>query len=70
MAPYNSPIGAPVVRAEGPDNTGVYNLALQWDQHRVLVSQAEGVRVGPKVKVATHRLDSLTALRADERCWR
>ena len=48
-------------------DTGVYNLALQWDQHRVLASEAEGVRVGPKVKVATHRLDSLTALRADER---
>ncbi len=48
-------------------DTGVYNLALQWDQHRARASEAEGVRVGPKVQVATHRLDSLTALHADER---
>ena len=48
-------------------DTGRYNLALQWDQHRVRAGEAEGVHVGPKVGVATHRADSLTALRADER---
>ena len=48
-------------------DTGRYNLALQWDQHRVLTSEAEGLTVGPKVGVATHRADSLTALRTDER---
>ena len=47
-------------------DTGVYNLALQWDQHRALASEAGGLQVGPRVKIATYHADSLQALNPDE----
>ena len=48
-------------------DTGRYHLALQWDQYLARASEAEGVALGPKVKVGTARIDSLTALSADAR---
>lgn len=48
-------------------DTGLYHLAFQWDQHMPLPgARATSVQLGPKVKVAAHYVDSLTALTADE----
>ncbi len=45
-------------------DTGMYNLALQWDQHQAR-TDGGNLQVGPHVKVASHRIDSLRALNAD-----
>jgi hypothetical protein len=47
-------------------HAGRYNLALQWDQYRALLSETGDVQIGPQVKVATHHADSLSALNPDE----
>ena len=56
------PTQAMIVRGD----TGMYHLALQWDQHRALASETGGLQVGPQVKIATYHADSLRALNADE----
>lgn len=45
-------------------DTALYNLALQWDQFAMGESRT---RRGPQLRVATARLDSLTALNPDPR---
>ncbi len=48
-------------------DTGLYHLALQWDQYAVRVLDGRPVVMGPWVKATTFRIDSLRALRSDGR---
>ncbi|RME20310.1 MAG: GWxTD domain-containing protein, partial [Deltaproteobacteria bacterium] len=57
------PVQTMVVRGD----TGLYHLALQWDQYLPEGQRGRRVRIGPHVKVGTESIDSLRALRSDGR---
>ncbi len=65
--PTRGEAAIPVQQAVVRGDTGLYHLALEWDQHLPgrRRSDARTMTLGPRVKVATHRVDSLRALDAD-----
>ncbi len=59
IPPSGEPVTIPVQTIKVTGDTGLYHLALQWDQYGV---NSEGI--GPRLQVASRRVDSLRSLDA------
>lgn len=59
IPPSNEPTTIPVQTIKVTGDTGLYHLALQWDQYGVNAD-----KLGPRLQVTSRRLDSLRSLDA------